>query len=88
MCAINDSISDTIIEYRRSRQMLRDRIRELNRQIYYITQNSKAPCGGLKALTERRQQLYAMTWDLDYGIRQMLEYVHNTGERNEVSYAG
>ncbi len=88
MREIEDSISDTIVEYKRSRQMLRDRIHELNRQIFCTTQSSHAPGGGLKPLAERRQQLYAMLWDLDYGIGQMQEYVHKTNERNELSYAG
>ena len=89
MTGISSSITDTIEEYRGSKLGLMGRIHELNRKI--SAQSKKQAGGELKDLTERRRRLYAMTYDLDFALRLMCEYVEEASfeeERKELSYAG
>lgn len=64
----------TVSEYQRSREQIQGRIHELNALI-----NKSKPSkedSAAKRLTERRSQLYTELWDIEYAIREMLEYLH------------
>lgn len=68
-------ITLTIKEYKASRELLQERIHELNAEI------AKKPVGkedsSTKRLHERRMKLYTELWDIEYAIREMQEYLHS-----------
>lgn len=79
-------MQSTVNEYQQSREQIQSRIHELNTLI-----NKSRPSkedSASKRLTERRSQLYTELWDIEYAIREMLEYLHTQRKREVAKKVG